>query len=75
MEIGWPTSGSGNEGEQAEFIARLPELSRVLRVEALAWALLHDVRLAEFDANLNSVGLRAHDGRSKPGLEAFRRLQ
>jgi hypothetical protein len=75
MEIGWPTSGNGNESEQAAFIARLPELLHGLRVEVLAWALLHDVRLAEFGPDLNSVGLRTSDGRAKLGLDALRRLQ
>lgn len=40
----------------------------------IAWALLHDVGLAEFDANLNSVGLVTTDGRRKPGFAAFRKL-
>lgn len=74
MEVGWPTAGSGNELEQVLFIKRLPELLRQVKVSVLAWALLHDVNLAEFDANLNTVGLLGHGGRKKPGHDAFREL-
>lgn len=71
METGWPTQGSGNELEQVQYIARLKDLLNAVDVEILAWALLHDVNLGEFDANLNSVGLIYQDGRFKPGLKAF----
>lgn len=74
MEIGWPTSGSGTESEQAAFIRRIPELFRGMRVEVIAWALLHDVNLAEFDANLNTTGLLRGNGKPKKGLAAFRAL-
>lgn len=71
MEVGWPTAGSGSEREQVEFIKRLPELLRHVNVSVIAWALLHDVNLAEFDDNLNTVGLLTHDGRKKSGFHAF----
>lgn len=74
MEVGWPTAGSGNELEQVVFIRRLPELLRQVNVSVLAWALLHDVNLAEFDANLNTVGLLSHDGSKKPGFDVFKEL-
>jgi hypothetical protein len=38
-------------------------------------ALLHDVQIGSFDANLNTVGLRYRDGRPKPGYERFRALR
>lgn len=74
MEVGWPTAGSGNELEQVLFIKRLPELLREVNLSVLAWALLHDVKLAEFDADLNTVGLLSHGGRRKAGHDAFREL-
>jgi hypothetical protein len=74
MELGWPTSGAGSEAEQARFIARLPELLTGIRVIGIEWALLHDVDLGAFDANLNTVGLRYRDGRPKPGYGVFRAL-
>lgn len=74
MEVGWPTSGPGDPSEQEAFIRRLPALLAGLRVSVVAWALLHDVALKEFGADLNSVGLRYRDGRPKPGQAAFRKL-
>lgn len=74
MEVGWPTSMSGDEDEQAEFVRRLPELLRDVNVDIVAWALLHDVNLGEFDANLNTVGLLTSGGRRKKAYEAFRAI-
>ncbi|MFL6623421.1 MAG: hypothetical protein ACJ8NR_12580 [Sulfurifustis sp.] len=74
MEVGWPTSGSGNEAEQLAFLRRLPALMKGIHLAGLEWALLHDVQLGAFDANLNTVGLRYRDGRPKPGYDAFRTL-
>jgi hypothetical protein len=75
MEIGWPTEGSGSEREQQAFIERLPALLGHLPASIVAWALLHDVALAPFDANLRSVGLIAGDGRRKLGYRAFLALR
>jgi hypothetical protein len=75
MEVGWPTSGSGNEREQQAFIRRLPELLSRVNVSVIAWALLHDVGLAGFDANLNTVGLVTNNGRRKIGYEEFKALK
>jgi len=74
MEIGWPTSGTGNEAEQLSFLRRLPELLKGINLIGLEWALLHDVQIGAFDANLNTVGLRYRDGRPKPTYDAFRVL-
>jgi hypothetical protein len=74
MEVGWPTSMSGDEDEQEAFVRRLPELLRDVNVGIVAWALLHDVHLGEFDANLNTVGLLTSDGRKKKAYEAFRAI-
>jgi hypothetical protein len=74
MEVGWPTQGSGSEIEQQAFIQRLPKLLSRVNVSVIAWALLHDVRLAEFDANLNTVGLVNNNGQKKPGYPDFKRL-
>ncbi len=75
MEVGWPTSGTGSEEEQAAFIRKLPRLLEGINVKVLAWALLHDVGLAEFDANLNTVGLATIGGDKKIGYDAFRELK
>ena len=74
MEVGWPSAGSGSEAEQARYIARLPELTDTLDVSVMAWALLHDVALAEFDADLDTVGLLTREGQPKPAFAAFKRL-
>jgi hypothetical protein len=73
-EIGWPTSGSGNESEQVAFLERLPSLLKGINLVGLEWALLHDVQLGAFDADLNTVGIRYRDGQPKPSYEAFRTL-
>ena len=74
MEIGWPTRGSGNEIEQQAFIQQLPELLVHINVSVIAWALLHDVGLAEFDADLTTVGLITNGGRQKRGYFDFKKL-
>ncbi len=74
METGWPTSGNGDEIEQKTFVQRLPELLKDVNVNIVAWALLHDVSLGEFDANLNTVGLLTNKGKKKKAYEAFRNL-
>lgn len=74
MEIGWPTSGTGSESEQRAFIKRLPSLLKGINLVGIEWALLHDVQLGAFDADLNTTGLRYRDGREKPGFGAFKVL-
>ena len=74
MEVGWPTRGSGSKSEQRAYIRRLPALLEQVNVSVVAWALLHDIDLPEFDADLNSVGLINSTGRKKPGFEEFNAL-
>lgn len=74
MEVGWPSEGSGNELEQAQFVQALPQLLGGVNVSVVAWALLHDVGLEVFDANLNSVGLATVDGRLKPAFGVWKYL-
>jgi len=75
MEAGWPSAGSGSETEQVEFIERLPALLKGINLVGFEWALLHDVQIGSFDANLNTVGLRHRDGRAKPAYDRFRSLK
>lgn len=75
METGWPTSGTGSEAEQKKFIQRLPELLAQVKTSIVAWALLHDVGLKEFDENLNTVGIITNNGRKKPAFKAFHSLR
>jgi hypothetical protein len=75
MELGWPTKGAGSELEQQTFIRRLPELFSQVNVSIIAWALLHDVNLAAFDANLNTVGLIRNNGQKKKGFDEFKSLR
>lgn len=75
MEAGWPTTGSGSEEEQRAYINRLPELLAGVNVDIVAWALLHDVNLKEFDANLNTTGLLTPWGSKKKAFNAFRALR
>lgn len=74
MEVGWPSEGSGNEQEQRQFVRALPTLIEGVNVSVVAWALLHDVGLEAFDANLNSVGLITTTGRRKPAFADFLNL-
>ncbi len=74
MEVGWPTGASGSESEQAEFIRRLPKLLGTVNVSVIAWALLHDISIEEFDEDLETIGLLTNDGVAKPGFEEFARL-
>ena len=74
MELGWPTGGAGSEFEQQTFIRRLPDLLSRVNVSIIAWALLHDVNLAAFDANLNTVGLIRNNGQKKKGFDEFKSL-
>jgi len=71
MEVGWPTTGTGSEEEQVTFIQRLPGLLQGINISVVAWALLHDVGLAAFDENLNTVGLATRAGQRKKGYLAF----
>lgn len=75
MEAGWPTSGTGSEAEQVACLERLPGLLKGINLIGIEWALLHDVQIGSFDANLNTVGLRYRDGRPKPGYDRFRSLK
>ena len=75
MELGWPSQGSGSELEQQDFIGRLPVLIEQVNVSLIAWALLHDVDLDVFDANLNSVGLIKNSGSKKNGFHEFKALK
>ncbi len=74
MEVGWPTEGIGSEQEQRQFVRTLPGLLSGVNVSVVAWALLHDVGLEAFDANLNSVGLITTSGRPKPAFADFEKL-
>jgi len=75
MEVGWPTRGSGSELEQLVYIRRLPALLEQVDVCVVAWTLLHDIELPEFDADLNSVGLITAGGQKKPGYREFEALK
>jgi hypothetical protein len=44
-------------------------------VSIIAWALLHDVNLAAFDTNLNTVGLIRNNGQKKKGFDEFKSLR
>lgn len=75
MEAGWPTSGTGSEAEQVAYLERLPGLLKGINLVGFEWAILHDVQIGSFDANLNTVGLRYRDGRPKPAYDRFRSLK
>lgn len=74
MEIGWPTTGTGNETEQVDFIKRLPALMEKVQPKVLAWSLLHDVDTSALGGDLASTGLMTKDGQPKPAYQAFRAL-
>ena len=75
MEVGWPTGGAGSEREQLAYIRRLPALLEQVNVSVVAWALLHDIELAEFDVDLNTVGLITNRGKKKPGYRKLKNLK
>jgi hypothetical protein len=74
MEIGWPTTGTGTEAEQVEFINRIPALMARVQPKVLAWSLLYDVGGTVLGADLGTTGLLTNDGRAKPGYQAFRTI-
>jgi hypothetical protein len=74
MEIGWPTSGSGTEAEQVQFIERLPSLMAKIKPRVVAWSLLHDVDTSSLGGDLASTGLRHPDGRPKAGYKTFSQI-
>jgi hypothetical protein len=61
--------------KQVAYIRRLPALLEQVNVSVVAWALLHDIQLPQFDADLNSVGLITTAGRKKPGFLEFKALR
>jgi len=67
-------NGSRSETEQQTFIQHLPKLLDRVNVSVIAWALLHDVDSAEFDTDLNTVGLITNSGKKKPGYTDFKLL-
>lgn len=73
-EVGWPSAGSGTETEQAAFLRGLPGRMREVRPALIAWSLLHDVDIPQFDANLGTTGLITPGGRKKPAFHEFRAL-
>ncbi|MGH7165894.1 MAG: hypothetical protein ACREIS_10275 [Nitrospiraceae bacterium] len=75
MEVGWPTSGPGSDPEQVLFIERLPQLMQGINDKIIAWALLHDVSIPQFGADLNTVGLVRSNGERKAGYMTFQELK
>lgn len=75
MEVGWPSTGQGNEQEQVEFINRLPKLLEKVRPAVLAWSLLHDVRISALSKDLAATGLITPEGQLKPAFQAFQKLR
>ena len=74
MEIGWPSSGCGSPDEQTQFINRLPALLSPISPVLTAWALLHDVKLAQFGDNLATSGILTREGKRKEGWNALRSI-
>jgi hypothetical protein len=75
MEIGWPSSGYGNEDTQQQFIRRLPELLSELSPSVTVWSLLHDVtHLSNTKNPVGTVGLLTQEGKPKPALTAWREV-
>ncbi|HYF51657.1 MAG TPA: hypothetical protein VEJ63_19740 [Planctomycetota bacterium] len=74
-ELGWPSGGKSTEAMQEAFIKRLPELFKKVKPKFVAWSLLHDVDIPEFNANLGTTGLLTAKGKAKPGLAAFKELK
>jgi len=75
MEIGWPTTGKGNEASQSEFIRQLPSLMANVKPQVLAWSLLHDVQGSPLGTDLSATGLLGNSGQAKGGLGAFKELK
>jgi len=74
-EIGWSSAPPGNEAQQAEFYARLPEMTHGINPEFVTLALLHDVKVFSGNlARLNYVGIRTWDDAPKPAWDAVLRM-
>ena len=71
-ELGWSSAAPGSEKEQAEFLLRLPALTKDLGAEYVTLAELHDVPIFTGDqSRLNAIGLRSVDDVPKNAWEAI----
>jgi len=69
-EIGWPSSGTGSEDEQAEFLVRFLELTEGMDLEMVNWLFLHEPQLTGIAASISqpgtsTVSLKNADGTRK----------
>ena len=69
-EIGWASSGSGSEKEQAEFLVKFLELTRGNEVEMVSWLFLHETPLTGDLASIarpetGTISLKYADGSKK----------
>lgn len=74
-EIGWPSTGKGNERSQEQFILRLPELTNPMRPLYIGWSLLHDVQVSSFGEALGTTGVLMKNGKPKPGFAALKKVR
>lgn len=74
-EIGWPSTGKGNERSQEQFILRLPELTNSMKPLYVGWSLLHDVRVSSFGESLGTTGILMNNGKPKPGFAALKKVR
>ena len=75
MEIGWPTTGKGNDATQVEFIQRLPALMANIKPKVVAWSLLHDVGSGALQGDLGATGLIDNSGQPKRSFKVFQDLR
>lgn len=72
MAVAPESSFGGTEAEQADFIARLPELLAGVDPVFVMWVWAYDSPATGL--LFESLGLSQNDGTPKPALEAWRRF-
>ena len=79
-EIGWSSSGTSDENEQARFLLRFLELTKGMDLEMVNWLFLHDTTLTGIPASIahpetGTVALKRVDGTEKEVYGVWKALK
>jgi hypothetical protein len=79
-EIGWSSSGTSGENEQARFLLRFLELTKGMELEMVNWLFLHDTTLTGIPASIahpdtGTVALKRVDGSEKEVYRIWKALK
>jgi len=79
-EIGWSSTGTSDENEQARFLLRFLELTKGMELEMVNWLFLHDTTLTGIPASIahpetGTVALKRVDGTEKEVYRIWKALK